>query len=174
MKQKLCFFMLLLLAAISGQGQAADNTSYAISELAVSSFQKIVVNAHIDVVLVQNDTLKKAYIEGDENLVPEVSITVINGVMTVASRRQVSYRGKVQVTIAVKALTKLEINADAGVVSFSPLHSPKIAVDINGYCDLHLKSTGKIYIRAEEGYLIKYLTQPSKEAVIDLSAESEG
>ncbi len=172
MKQKLSFFMLLLLAVISGQ--AADESHYAISELAVSSFQKIVVNAHIDVVLVQNDTLKKAYIEGDENLVPEVSITVSNGVMTVASRRQVSYRGKVQVTIAVKELTKLEINADAGVVSFSPLHSPKIAVDINGYCDLHLKSTGKIYVRAEEGYSVKYLTQPSKEAVIDLSAGSEG
>ena len=166
--------MLLLLAVAGGRVLAADNVPYAISELAVSNFQKIVVNAHIDVVLVQNDTLKKAYIEGDENLVPEVSITVSNGVMTVASRRQVSYRGKVQVTIAIKALTKLEINADAGVVSFSPLHSPRITVDINGYCDLHLKSTGKIYVRAEEGYAVKYLNGPSGQAVIDLPAGSEG
>ena len=166
--------MLLVLAAVAGQVRAAGDSPYAISELAVSSFQKIVVNAHIDVVLVQNDTLKKAYIEGDENLVPEVSITVSNGVMTIASRRQVSYRGKVQVTIAVKELATLEINADAGVVSFSPLHSRKIMVDINGVCDLHLKSNGKIFVKAAEGYDIKYHHQPSEQAVIDLSSGSEG
>ena len=174
MKQTFRFFMLLVLAVVSGQARAGGEAPYAISELAVSAFHKIVVNAPIDVVLVQNDTLKKAYIEGDEDMVPEVSITVSNGVMTIASRRQVSYRGKVQVTIAVKELTTLEINADAGVVSFSPLHSPKIMVDINGICDLHLKSTGKIFVKAAEGYDIKYHRHSSERAVIDLSSGSEG
>ena len=115
MKKKLGLIMLLLAAVLAGQSQSTGNGNYALSELAVSPFQKIVVNAHIDVVLVQNDTLKKAFIEGDEHLVPEIAVTVSNGILTIASRRKISYRGKVQVTIAVKELSKLEINADAGI-----------------------------------------------------------
>jgi hypothetical protein len=116
MKKKLALIMCLLLVAVFiGQAQNTGDAKYALSELAVSPFQKIVVNAHIDVVLVQNDTLKKAFVEGDEHLVPEIAVTVSNGILTIASRRQISYRGKVQVTIAVKQLSKLEINADAGI-----------------------------------------------------------
>jgi hypothetical protein len=157
MKKKLALIICLMLVIVSGvQAQNTGNTHYALSELAVSPFTKIVVNAHIDVVLVQNDTLKKAFIEGDEVLVPEIAVTVSNGVLTIASRRQISYRGKVQVTIAVNELSKLEINADAGIVSQAPLHSPKIAVNINGYCDIRLKSTGEILLEAEDGYGIRY------------------
>lgn len=165
---------LLLAAVVTGQAQIADNTGYVLSELAISPFQKIVVNANIDVVLVQNDTLKKAYIEGDERWVPEISVTVSNAVLTITSRKQISYRGKVQVTVSVKELAKLEINADAGIVSFSPLHSPSIAVFINGYCDLHLKSTGKILVQAGEGYEIRDRKNSGYKTKMETSAVSEG
>jgi Putative auto-transporter adhesin, head GIN domain len=174
MKKKMSFFILLLMAVMMEQALGAENPANAVSELAVSSFQKIVVNAHIDVVLVQRNSLKKAYIEGDANLVPEVSVTVSKGVLTIAARRQVSYRGKVRVTISVEELTKLVINADADVVSLSPLRSPKIAVAINSHCDLHLKSTGKILVKAGIGYSLKYLNQSPNDTVIELSAEIEG
>jgi hypothetical protein len=133
-----------------------------------------VVNAHIDVVLVQNDTLKKAFIEGDERLVPEIAVTVSNGILTIASRRQISYRSKVQVTIAVKELSKLEINADAGIVSLAPLHSPKISLNANGYCDIHLKSTGEILLEAEDGYWIKYINNSTKKTDVVVAEGSEG
>ena len=167
MKKKLGLMFLLLLAmVVASYAQNAGDANYAVSELAVSSFDKIAVNASIDVVLVQNDTLKKAFIEGDERYVPQISVTVNNGTLTISSRGRNSYRGKVQVTIAVKHLSGLEINADAGVVSFDTLHSPKIAVSINGLCDLHLKSTGKILFDAEDGYWIKYLYNPGKKTVV--------
>ena len=173
MKKKWVLFVSMALAALAGWAQDAATPGYAVSELSVSAFRKIIVNASIDVVLVQNDTLRKAYIEGDENRVPEIAITVSNGVLTVASRRSFSYRGKVQVTIAVKELAKLEINADAGIVSFSPLQSPRLDVNIAGYCDIHLKSTGKILLEAGDGYCIKYLNTSSKTRVAAV-AESEG
>lgn len=157
MKKKLGLMFLLVLAlVVASYAQPSNESNYAISELAVSSFQKIVINTNVDVVLVQNDTLRKAYLEGDEQLVPQIALTVSKGVLTIASREHSSYRGKVQVTIAVKQLSSLEVNADAGVVTFDALHSPKLQVSINGVCDLHLKSNGKILFDAEEGFHLKY------------------
>lgn len=149
-------FLLLLGLVVASYAQTTGDANFALSEVAISSFQKITVNSNIDVVLVQNDTLKKAYVEGDERMVPQISLTVNKGILTISSRGQASYRGKVQVTIPVKQLSTLEINADAGVVTFAPLHTPKLQVSINGICDLHLKSTGKILFDAEQGYHIKY------------------
>ena len=78
MKKKLGLMFLLLLAlVVASYAQNADKTNYAVSELAVSAFQKLVINANIDVVLVQND-FRKAYVEGDEQLVPEIAVTVSN------------------------------------------------------------------------------------------------
>jgi len=166
MKKKLgLMFLLLLVMVVASYAQRAGDGRYAISELAVSSFERIAVNANIDVVLVQNDTLKKGYIEGDENYVSQVSVTVNNGTLTISAREHKSYRGKVQVTIAVKNLSELEINADAGVASFDTLRSPKLFVSINGLCDVHLKSTGKILFDAEDGYWIKYRYDSGKKTV---------
>lgn len=175
MKKKLgLLFFLLLAIVVASYAQGGDNSNYAVSEMAVSSFQKLVVNANVDVVLVQNDTLRKAYVEGDPQLVPEISVTVSNGVMTIASRKQITYRGKVQVNVTVKELSAIEINADAGVVTFDPLHSPKLSVSVNGYCDLHLKSTGKIFLEAEDGYWIKYQNKSGKKSDVIVSSGSEG
>ena len=108
----------MLLAAASGiQAQPAQKFNYALSEVAVSSFQKLVVDASIDVVLVQDDTPRKALIEGEGQLVPEIAVTVSNGIMRILARKNISYKGKVQVTVAVRELTKLEINADAGIAT---------------------------------------------------------
>jgi Putative auto-transporter adhesin, head GIN domain len=163
-----------LLSAAGIQAQDKENMPYALSELAISSFRKIVVNAHIDVVLVQNDTLKKAYIEGEEALVPEISVTVSQGVMTIASGREISYRGKVQITVPVKELSALDINADAGIVSFAPLQTAKLMVNVNGYCDLHLKSTGKVYLSASEEYSIKNLKTSGEESSVTVAGGSRG
>ncbi|MFT3933206.1 MAG: DUF2807 domain-containing protein [Chitinophagaceae bacterium] len=175
MKSTLLMLPMLLIMAVAAQAQPAEKFNYAVSEVSVSSFNKLVVNANVDVVLVQNDSLKKAYIEGDEKLVPEISITVSDGVMTIASsHKQTSYRGKVQVNVTVQELQKLEINADAGVVSFDALHSPKLFVNINGFCDLHLKSNGKIFLDADEDYWIKYRNISSEKSNVVVRGGSEG
>jgi len=90
-------------------------------------------------------------------LIGDLGVAVKNGVLTVTARKPfMSYRGKVQVTIAVQEIESLEINSNAGIASVEPLNSPNLAVKVNGFCDLHLKSTGKIVMEAEDGYLIKY------------------
>jgi hypothetical protein len=126
-------------------------------ERTTSPFYKIVVNANVDVVLVQESSARKAWIEGDEALIGDLGVAVKNGVLTVTARKPfMSYRGKVQVTIAVQEIELLEINANAGIATIEPLNSPKLAVKLNGFCDVHLKSTGKIVMEAEDGYSIRY------------------
>ena len=175
MKKKLGLMFLLLLAlVVASYAQTADNANYVVSEIAVSSFRKLVINANVDVVLVQNDTLRKVYVEGNPKLVPGIAITVEDGTLTIASAKNTNYRGKVQVNITVQELWKIEINADAGIVSFDPLHSPKLYVNINGFCDLHLKSNGKIYVDAEDGYWIKYQNKSAKKSNVIVAEGSEG
>ena len=158
MKQRFTLITSLLLAAASGiQAQPAQKFNYALSEVAVSSFQKLVVDASIDVVLVQDDTPRKALIEGEGQLVPEIAVTVSNGIMRILAHKNISYKGKVQVTVAVRELAKLEINADAGIGTVNTLHSAKLLVTVNGDCDLRLKSTGKILFDSAEGYYIEEL-----------------
>ncbi len=158
MKQQFILITSWLLTAASGiQAQPEQQFNYALSEVAVSSFQKLVVDASIDVVLVQDDTLRRAFIEGEDQLVPEIAVTVSNGIMRISARKDISYKGKVQVTVAVRELARLEINANAGVATVNPLHSAKLLVTVNGDCDLRLKSTGKILFDSAEGYYIEEL-----------------
>ena len=76
--------------------------------------------------------------------------------------------------IEVQELWKIEVNANAGIVSFDPLHSAKLYVNINGYCDLHLKSNGKIFLDAEDGYWIKYKNKSEKKENVVVAPGTEG
>jgi len=159
MKKNLLIVAALLISVFTAAVAHANTTEprVAKSEKTTSPFYKIVVNANVDVVLVQENAERKAWIEGDEALIGDLGVAVKNGVLTVTARKPfMSYRGKVQVTIAVQEIESLEINANAGIASIEPLNSPNLAVKVNGFCDLHLKSTGKIVMEAEDGYLIKY------------------
>lgn len=98
----------VLAVALTGFAQDNQQDKYALSELSLSAFKKLVVNADIDVVLVQNDTLKKAWIEGDEQLVSKIAVTIKNGTLTIASSGKKSYKGKVQVTVTVNKLAGLK------------------------------------------------------------------
>ena len=146
-----------LAIVFSGFAQDNQRDKYALSELSLSAFKKLVVNADIDVVLVQNDTLKKAYIEGDDQLVPQIAVTVKNGTLTIASNNNKSYKGKVQVTVTVNKLAELEINAMAAVSSVNAIKAPSLSISVNNDCDVHLKSTGKIVFNTAEGYYVNYI-----------------
>ena len=75
---------------VASYAQTADNNNYVVSEIAVAPFKKLVINANVDVVLVQNDTLRKAYVEGDPKLVAAIAITVTDGTMIVAAARNIN------------------------------------------------------------------------------------
>jgi hypothetical protein len=163
MKKKFSLVAIALAAVFSSFAQEAES-KYAMSEVALASFDKVVIDANVDVVLVQNDTLRRAFIEGDDQLVPQVAVTVKNGTLNVHTSSRDSYKGKVQVTIAVQKLSSLEINGDAGVTSMNHIVSPKLTVAVNSDCNVHLKTTGKIVFDTAEGFNINYVYNSAANA----------
>jgi hypothetical protein len=175
MKRKWVLIMAaMLVTAPVIQAQTADKFNYVVSEVALSSFEKLVVDANIDLVLVQDDTLKRAIIEGDEQLVPQIAVTIVNGIMTISSRGNNSwYKGKVQVTVAVKELSKLEVNANATISTRNALHSAKLLVTVNGDCDVHVTSTGKVSFDTADGYAIEELSKTERK-LYRIAAKTNG
>ena len=152
----------ILMALVTVQAQDRETFAYKISEISLTNFHRLVVNTDVDVVLLQNDTLKKAFIEGDEKLVTGIRIFIVNGVMTISSTRHPSYKGKVQVTVAVNNLSRLEINAAAGIASVNTLQSPELSVIINGDCYLQLSSTGHISFTGAGAHEVAYVRTEKK------------
>lgn len=157
MKKKISLALAVAMAVVFSGFAQNGQPGYAVSEVALSSFSKMVVDAEIDVVLVQNDTLKRAFIEGDDQLVSLVAVTVKNGILNISSRVNSSLKGKVQVTVTVQQLAELEINAQAGISSVNHIKAPRLDVSVNNNCDVHLKTTGKITFNTAEGFHINYV-----------------
>lgn len=157
-----------LMALITTKAQDRPAFNYKVSEVSLTSFHRLVVNTDADVVLLQNDTLKKAFIEGDEKLVAGIKIFIANDVMTISSTRPSSSRGKVQVTVAVNNLSRLEINAAAGVASINTLQTPELSVIVNGDCHLQLCSTGHISFTGAGTHEVAYVrTEKNASRKID-------
>jgi Putative auto-transporter adhesin, head GIN domain len=163
MKKKTGYMMALaFVAAFTVHAQLPGTFNYKVAEISLTSFQRLVVNADINVVLLQNDTLKKAFIEGNEKLISGIKIFIAKGVMTISSEKDMSYKGRLQVTVAVNNLSQLEVNSDAFIASVNPLKSSKLSVVINGDCTVQLVSARKISFTGIGGHNVEYVQTEKK------------
>jgi hypothetical protein len=105
----------LVALATSGHAQTQPGFAYAVKEIKVEAFQQLSVNARLDVVLVQNDEYRTVFIEGDEKLVKEIAVTVKDGRLYIDSKKDVSFHGKLQVTVMVNQLDRIRMNGDGAV-----------------------------------------------------------
>jgi hypothetical protein len=105
----------LVAIATAGNAQTPTEFAYAVKEIKVESFKQLSVNAKLDVVLVQNDDYRTVYIEGDENLVKEIAVSVKDGRLYIDSKKDISYHGKLQVTVVVNQLDRIRLNGDGAL-----------------------------------------------------------
>jgi hypothetical protein len=105
----------LVAIATSGHTPTQPGFAYAVKEIKVEAFQQLSVNARLDVVLVQNEDYRTVFIEGDEALVKEIGVTVKDGRLYIESKKNVSYHGRLQVTVVVSQLDKVRMNGEGAV-----------------------------------------------------------
>jgi hypothetical protein len=105
----------LVALATSGQAQTQPGFAYAVKEVKVDAFKQLSVKAGLDVVLVQNNEMRTVFIEGDEQLVKEIAISVKDGRLYIDAKKDVSFHGKLQVTVMVNQLDKIRLNGDGAV-----------------------------------------------------------
>lgn len=160
----------LLIALVVSASSFAQSPSLTVREkVELNSFTRIRVEADINVVLYE-DTSNVATVEArDQKMVDEISLTVRNGELVISSSQIKNYKKKAIVTIPVKGLKRIDLNADAMVMSINILQSAKLDISVNSECWMNLKLTGNINILPGDGWGIASTSNPMKEIIIGYS-----
>jgi hypothetical protein len=157
--KKLMVIMLITIftGAEFSLGQTCDIMKDTFMKEIVKPIEKIIVNAAVNVVLLQDEEPSEPVVEGDENLMQEIITKQDGNTLTISAAKNVSYRGKVLVTVPVKQLRELVVNSNSEVASLNVLLSPSLAVLIAADCRIRLKSLGKIYFDGADAYNYRYV-----------------
>lgn len=138
----------LLLITTAAWAQTTEKKKSAVSKINVQPFQKLVINASIDVLLIEDNEPGTLYIEGDASLFSDIAIDQSNRVLTINSNKEKSYRGKIYIGLPVKNLAAVDIYARSFVTGLNALQSKDLVVTMYEECVVNLKSTGYIEIRS--------------------------
>lgn len=146
--------MVLVGLGVSAMSQNKSSFKYGLKETYLGDFSKITVNANVDIILIQSDSLQKAWVEGDEKMVKQILFINKNGELVVDAQTAGTYNDKVAITISVRELASLEVNGVAQVVSFNTLNSPRLAIKFNKDGAVKIHSSGKVTVEAADEYNI--------------------
>ncbi|MEJ8842304.1 DUF2807 domain-containing protein [Lacibacter sp. H375] len=146
--------VVLLLVTTAASAQTTEKKKSAISKVTVQPFHKLVINASIDVLLIEDNEPGILYIEGDKQYFNEISVKQENGVLTIEASKDRSYKNKIYIGLPVKNLAAVDIYAKSFVTGMNTLQSKDLVITLYDECMVNLKSTGTIEIRssAEIGY----------------------
>lgn len=144
----------LLLVTTAASAQTTEKKKSAISKVTVQPFHKLVINASIDVLLIEDNEPGTLYIEGDKSFFNDISVKQENGILTINASKDRSYKNKIYIGLPVKNLQAVDIYAKSFVTGMNTLQSKDLVITMYEECMVNLKSTGTIEIRssAEIGY----------------------
>ena len=153
----------LLLATTAASAQTTGKKKSAITKVNVDSFHKLVINASIDVLLIQDNEPGILYIEGDKAYFDDISIKQESGVLTIEASKDRSYKNKIYIGLPVKDLKAVDIYAKSFVTGMNTLQSKDIIITMHEECIVNLKSTGNIELRSSADITYSILKQLPKE-----------
>ena len=111
----------LLLGITSANAQSKQDFKYGLSEIEVAPFEKISVNANVQVVLVQTNSVKKVFVEGDQKLLKNISITTENGVLVINPSGNAAGVENLLITIPVDKVKQVAFKGEAKVQTVASL-----------------------------------------------------
>lgn len=111
----------LLLGAASAHAQSIQDFQYGLQEIEVAPFEKIRINANVQVVLVQTHSVKKVFVEGDQKLLKNVSVTTENGELVINPTANAAGVENLLITIAIDKVKQVAFKGDAKVQTVAGL-----------------------------------------------------
>lgn len=153
----------LLLVTTAASAQTTEKKKSAITKLSVQPFQKIVINASIDVLLIEDNEPGTLYIEGDKTFFDEISVKEENGTLTINASKDRNYKNKIFIGLPVKNLAAVDVHSTSFITSMNTLCSKDIVVTLYNECVINLKSVGNIEIRSSEDIGLNYLRKLPRE-----------
>jgi hypothetical protein len=99
----------LLLGVSTVNAQAKNEFKYGLNEIAVAPFEKIRINANVQVVLVQHSSLSKVFVEGDQKMLNSIAISSENGELVISPSANFSGKHNLLVTIPVDKVKQIAV-----------------------------------------------------------------
>ena len=111
----------LLLGVNTINAQTKNDFKYGLNEVTVAPFEKIRINANVQVVLVQNSSLNKVFVEGDQRLLNNISISSKDGELVVDPANNFTGKEKLLITIPIASIKQVAIKGEAKLQSIAAL-----------------------------------------------------
>ncbi len=153
----------LLLVTTAASAQTTEKKKSAITKVSVQPFQKIVINASIDVLLIEDNEPGTLYIEGDKTYFDEIFVKQENGVLTINTRKGRNYKNKIYIGLPVKNLVAVDVHSTSFVTSMNTLYSKDLLITLYSECTVNIKSVGNLEIRSSEDIGLNYLKKSAIE-----------
>jgi hypothetical protein len=103
----------LLLGINTVSAQVKEDFRYGLTEVNVAPFQKIRINANVQVVLVQNSSISKVFVEGDQRNLKNVIISSENGELVINPAAGFSATDSLLLTIPAANVKQVAIKGEA-------------------------------------------------------------
>jgi hypothetical protein len=117
MKKVLIPGVALLLGATALNAQSNNEFKYGFNEIKVAPFEKIRINANVQVVLVPNTSVSKVFVEGDQKMLNNIIVSSENGELVINSAHNFPGKHNLLVTIPVDTVKLVAIKGAAKVES---------------------------------------------------------
>ena len=168
MKPKIFVAALLLIFSATNAFAYGNYSNFpAIREVSITaSFQKILVDKNIQLVLIQNPGKSTITIAGDEKKVQDVEIIIINNQLTIRLKKNMSTK-EITVYVPVKNLSFLKLASGASVSGEGALKFDDLTVLVNTDSQVNLKAIGNITL--ESTYNCELVYERNKRSKIRVS-----
>ncbi len=156
--------IIMLTLTVLGQISLASNYIVEKIEKDLAPFEKVILNGNFNVTLIQGEG-EHIIVAGKKQSLAELEVLQRGRTVIVQpiDKHRVKAVKKVEITLYLKTISKLELNGISGLVCATPLRSDHLRLDCNGIRDLELHleigaldavfngiGTAYLYGRAEE------------------------
>lgn len=159
--KKLVVCLLAITAALSSFSQTLTNEEYGVRKIKSSEgIKSLVVNNEVSVVLL-NSVSNQISIEGDRNVIELYSIELKKNTLTITNNSKEDRTGAI-VYVPAGLINQVTINGNSAVTSKETLRNKHISVWMNGESNFWVRTYGKVYVEAAEGFDYTYASKSLK------------
>lgn len=130
-------------------------------------FTQLVIDAKIDVVLIDDAEPGVIYLVGEPKLFDDIALKMQKNELQISAKKDMNYKSRVTIEVHVKELAKVSLQKEALVFSGNTLRSQKINVYIKEGSKASLASTGDINITSEEDTELVFLRKTPGVTVVN-------
>jgi len=168
MKQGHFILLVLLFSSCDVLIGERGNDERITKELTIDSFDKIEISGAFDVMLTPSNS-NEVIIEGDENLLGYIDITVRGNRLFIETDRRLSSRRGINIEVPVKELKGISSSGASDIESTEPISSEELDIDASGAGKIDLKLDVKLVTLELSGAVMVYFEGVAERLDVDMS-----